>query len=73
MSVSTGWRPTCACRRGHHLVPFPTRPCVVLDPFAGAGTVPLVAQNLGRVGVGVELKWEYLTMAQKRTRQGGLL
>ena len=39
----------------------------------GSGTVPLVAQNLGRVGVGVELKAEYLAMAQKRTRQGALL
>ena len=62
-----GWRPTCACEMET------TRPCLVLDPFAGAGTVPLVAQNLGRVGIGVELKGEYLAMAQKRTAQMGLM
>ena len=62
-----GWRPTCACGTKA------TRPCVVLDPFGGAGTVPLVAQNLGRVGIGVELKAEYLEMAAKRTAQASLL
>ena len=66
-STTLGWRPTCACGTEE------TRPCVVLDPFAGAGTVPLVAQNLGRVGVGIELKAEYLAMAAKRTAQGSLL
>lgn len=48
-------------------------PCRVLDPFAGSGTVPLVAKELGRVGIGVELKPEYLMMAAKRVRQGQLL
>jgi site-specific DNA-methyltransferase (cytosine-N4-specific) len=50
-----------------HLAPFPdelARRCilpttlpgdVVLDPFAGSGTVPRVARQLGRVGIGVEL------------------
>lgn len=50
-----------------HLAPFPdelARRCilpttlpgdVVLDPFAGSGTVPRVAAALGRVGLGVEL------------------
>jgi len=68
-----------------HFATFPrelVKPCIlagspvggiVLDPFAGSGTVPLVAQNLGRVGIGVELKGEYLAMAQKRTAQSVLL
>lgn len=50
-----------------HLAPFPdelARRCilpttlpgdVVLDPFAGSGTVPRVAHELGRHGLGVEL------------------
>lgn len=46
---------------------------MVLDPFCGSGTVPMVAQELGRVGIGVDLKSEYLAMAKKRTAQSVLL
>jgi site-specific DNA-methyltransferase (adenine-specific)/site-specific DNA-methyltransferase (cytosine-N4-specific) len=45
---------------------------VVLDPFAGSGTTVKVAQDLGRVGVGVDLKPDYLQMARKRSAQQGL-
>lgn len=72
--TTLGWRPTCACgNKAGGRWPEPPVPCLVLDPFAGAGTVPLVAQALGRVGVGVELKREYLDMARKRTAQRALL
>jgi DNA modification methylase len=37
-----------------------------LDPFAGSGTVPLVARALGRLALGVELSWPYLTLARNR-------
>lgn len=40
--------------------------CVVLDPFVGSGTVPMVAQKLGRKGIGVDLSAEYLELARKR-------
>ena len=46
---------------------------IVLDPFCGSGTAVLVAQELGRVGIGMDLKAEYLAMARKRTRQGVML
>ena len=39
---------------------------IVLDPFAGTGTVPLVAKRLGKLGVGVELSSEYVRLAQER-------
>ena len=39
---------------------------VVLDPFAGAGTACLVAKDLGRDFVGIELNPEYVAMAQAR-------
>ena len=58
-AATTGWAPTCE----HDA---PTVPCVVLDPFAGSGTVCAVAQRLGRHGVGVELNPEYLALSVKR-------
>jgi DNA modification methylase len=54
-----GFQPGCKCAA-------PTRPCVVLDPFGGAGTVPLVADKLNRRGVGLELKPDYCKMAKLR-------
>jgi len=43
-----------------------TEPGIVLDPFAGSGTTCLVAKNLGRRFVGIELNPEYVALAQKR-------
>jgi site-specific DNA-methyltransferase (cytosine-N4-specific) len=54
-----GWQPTCK----HDA---PTVPCIVLDPFSGAGTVPLVADKLNRRGIGLELKADYCRMANNR-------
>jgi hypothetical protein len=56
---TTGWRPTC----DHEA---PTIPAVVLDLFAGSGTVSVVAQKLGRHSVGVDLNPKYLALAVKR-------
>lgn len=64
--------------RGAHFAVMPreiARRCVlagsregdtVLDPFSGAGTVPLVASRLGRKGIGVELNAEYVSLARRR-------
>jgi len=41
-------------------------PCVVLDPFSGAGTTVLVATQLAREGIGVELSAKYNALAQER-------
>jgi DNA modification methylase len=60
--TTLGWAPTCAC------APQPV-PCVVLDPFAGAGTVGLVADRLGRDAILIELKPEYAAMAERRIRE----
>jgi hypothetical protein len=35
-------------------------PCVVLDPFVGSGTTLLVARQLGRSGIGLDLSFTYL-------------
>lgn len=56
---TTGWSPACT----HNA---PTTPCLVLDPFAGSGTVGVVALRLGRSFLGIELKPEYAEMARRR-------
>ena len=58
-----GWQSTCSCACGAVLDPIP---CLVLDPFAGSGTVGVVCLKLGRSFVGIELKPDYCEMANKR-------
>jgi len=64
--------------RGAHFAVMPEKlvdPCIlagskqgdiVLDPFAGSGTVGVVAYKHGREFVGVELNMEYIKIAEKR-------
>ena len=44
---------------------------IVLDPFAGAGTVGVVAKELGRRFILIDIKKEYCEMAEKRINQVG--
>lgn len=45
----------------HRLISLGTDPGdVVLDPFAGVGSVPAMAMAMGRIGYGVELKEDYV-------------
>ena len=39
---------------------------IVLDPFIGSGTTAMVARNLGRRAVGIDLNPEYLEIAKRR-------
>jgi hypothetical protein len=55
-----GFAPGCQCNAGDPI------PCKVLDPFAGSGVTGLVAGQLGRSFVGVELKDEYVDIARRR-------
>lgn len=64
--------------RGAHFATYPEKlvePCilagtkegdVVLDPFVGSGTTVVVAQALGRVGIGLDLNAAYLHLAHER-------
>jgi DNA modification methylase len=45
----------------------------ILDPFMGSGTTALVARQLGRRAIGVEINAEYLEIARRRLRQLSLL
>lgn len=49
----------------------PTRPAIVLDPFAGTGTTVGVARALGRHGVGLDLSADYLRLANWRVHESG--
>lgn len=63
VSVTTlGWEPSCE----HDA---PSVPCIVLDPFLGSGTTGRVASRLGRRWVGLELKQDYIKIAERRTAQ----
>lgn len=42
---------------------------IVLDPFIGAGTTAVVAQDLGRKWIGIDLNDEYVDMAESRARK----
>ena len=78
------WTVTTKPFKGAHFATFPPaliRPCIlagcpmggtVLDPFGGAGTTALVAEEEGRNSVLIELNPEYAEMARNRTAQGGL-
>jgi len=44
----------------------PTRPGLVLDPFAGSGTTLKVARELGRDALGIELNADYAVLAGER-------
>lgn len=59
-SVTTGWAAGCDCNAGDPV------PQTVLDPFLGSGTTLLVADELGRNGIGIELNPEYAAMAERR-------
>jgi site-specific DNA-methyltransferase (adenine-specific) len=54
-------RPVVPCGCG-----APTRPGLVLDPFAGSGTTLKVARALGRDALGIELHPSYATLARER-------
>ena len=69
--------PTVVCtacgqgqRQAHCTLPCdchaPARSGLVLDPFFGTGTVGLVAQELGRDWLGIELNPRYVRMAEHR-------
>ena len=56
---TTGWAPTC----DHD---DDSGRSLVLDPFAGSGTVLLVAERHGRDSLGIELSPEYAALARRR-------
>jgi DNA modification methylase len=58
-SETVGWSAGCECGAD-------VAPCVVLDPYAGAGTTGLVAAKLRRDFIGCELNPDYAALAESR-------
>lgn len=70
---------TKPCKEAHFAT-FPPeliKPCIlagcpvggtVIDPFGGSGTVGMIANDLGRNAILVELNPEYIEIAKRRTR-----
>lgn len=66
------WHIATAPYKGCHYATYPPKliePCIkssskegdiVFDPFVGSGTTLLVARNLGRHGIGLDLSYNYL-------------
>lgn len=67
-------------KRASHFAPYPEDLCkipllttcpeegVALDPFAGTGTTNLVAFQLGRKSIGIEIAGDYISTASERCR-----
>ena len=80
-NIRTVWTIATAPYPGAHFATFPPKlvePCVkagcpaggvVLDPFAGTGTVGMVAQQLSRRAVLIDLNAEYLAQCLARNAQ----
>lgn len=62
------WDPTCNCHpaEGDAYIPIP---CTVLDPFAGTCTTGQVAAEHRRNAIGLELNFENIGLAKKRTAE----
>ncbi len=54
-----GWQPTCKCEAD-------IQPCTVVDPFAGSGTTGMVALELGRKAILIELNPKYCELIRQR-------
>ncbi len=70
-TTTIGWQPGCECLDIGHAQAIAdgktsAAPCVVLDPFGGAGTTGLVAAKMGRAAILTELNPEYAEMAARR-------
>jgi DNA modification methylase len=68
VTENIGWRPGCPCPGNDG-----SARCLVLDPFGGAGTTTLVAMELERDSIYVDLSRRYSEMALKRCGFDGTL
>lgn len=65
-SRTIAFHPSCSCQTSNWIGG------TVLDPFAGSGTVGLVAEERGRNSILIELNPAYVKLIKERTAQMGL-
>jgi DNA modification methylase len=58
--TTAGWKQDCGCP-SHEPIP-----CLVIDPFSGAGTTSVAAETLGRDSAGIDLNPDYVQIAKNR-------
>jgi DNA modification methylase len=63
--TKVGWTPGCKCRGQKGI----TKPCLVLDPFGGAGTTGLAASELKQDCVLLDISAEYVQMMMERLKR----
>ncbi|MCK4825838.1 site-specific DNA-methyltransferase [bacterium] len=61
--TTIGWT-DCGCKAGYS-------PGVVLDPFCGTGVTGVVAKELGRKFIGIDIKLEYCRMSKRKIAKAG--
>lgn len=66
ITKTVGWIPTCDCPDNDG-----SGRSMILDPFGGSGTTGVVAYNLGRDCILIDLKKEYAKMAVERLKKEG--
>ncbi len=59
---TVNWEPSCTCKKENV-------PCIVLDPFMGAGTTGIAAIEYGQNYIGIELNPKFVKMAEKRIQK----
>lgn len=60
ITTTVGWKATCRCPLG------PPVPCTVLDLFAGTSTTGVVALELGRNYIGIEVNGKFVAISERR-------
>jgi DNA modification methylase len=80
MRAGDAWLPSCNCftyangdpeQDDHTMIPLPTVPSVILDPFSGTGTTGIAALMHGRNYIGCELGADYAMASSARLRAVG--
>ena len=52
-----------------HIISWTNKGDIILDPMCGSGTTCLVAKELGRNYIGIDVSKEYCTLAKKRIKE----
>jgi hypothetical protein len=77
MRAGDNWIPSCNCftyancdpeQDDHAMIPLPTVPSTILDPFSGTGTTGIAALMHGRNYIGCELGADYAQASLARLR-----